>query len=39
LDESGRIIDDTLWVRPHHMWSEPVTHLGRTTPRFSPVAR
>lgn len=38
LDETGMVNDDTLWVRPHRMWSEPVSHQGRTTPRFSPVA-
>ncbi len=37
LDEHGARIDDVLWVRPHAMWSEPVTHQGRTTPRFAPV--
>jgi hypothetical protein len=37
LDECGQKIDDVLWVRPHKMWSEPVTHEGRTSPRFAPV--
>lgn len=37
LDERARPIDDVLWIRPHAMWSEPVTHEGRTTPRFAPV--
>jgi hypothetical protein len=37
LDEQGRPLDDQLWVRPHRMWSEPVTHEGRTSPRFAPV--
>lgn len=39
LDEHGAKIDDVLWVRPHAMWSEPVTHEGRTTPRFAPVTK
>jgi hypothetical protein len=38
LDEQGRKIDDQLWVRPHRMWSEPVEHQGRVTPRFAPVS-
>ncbi len=38
LDEQGRPTDGQLWVRPHRMWSEPVEHQGRITPRFAPVA-
>ena len=37
LDAGGAPCDDVLWVRPHAMWSEPVTHEGRTSPRFAPV--
>ena len=37
LDEHGQKLDDTLWVRPHGMWSEPVTYNGLTTARFAPV--
>lgn len=24
-----------IWVRPSHMWDEPVTHNGVTAPRFT----
>lgn len=26
-----------LWVRPAHMWNEPVEHEGRIRPRFARV--
>lgn len=39
LDNEGRFLDDTLWVRPHAMWSEPVNHLGTTVLRFTPVTQ
>jgi hypothetical protein len=38
LDERRQPVEGTLWVRPHRMWSEPVEHAGRVTPRFAPVA-
>ncbi len=37
LDEQGRPVDGALWVRPHAMWSELVSHEGRQVPRFAPV--
>ncbi|MCX6938735.1 MAG: DUF1653 domain-containing protein [Verrucomicrobia bacterium] len=37
LDEKGAALDNTLWVRPHSMWSEPIVHLGETVLRFTPV--
>lgn len=37
VDERGQKLDEQFWVRPHRMWSEPVTHEGRTTLRFAPV--
>ena len=27
--------DGGIWVRPAHMWDEPVVHAGMTTPRFT----
>lgn len=36
VDAQGRPAGDGYWVRPHAMWSEPITHEGRTVPRFAP---
>ncbi|AKC83804.1 hypothetical protein IMCC26134_00075 [Verrucomicrobia bacterium IMCC26134] len=38
IDAQGRPTTDSFWVRPHSMWSEPITHQGLTQPRFAPVA-
>lgn len=38
LADNGAFLDDVLWVRPHAMWSELVSHEGTTVPRFAPVA-
>ena len=27
--------DHGIWVRPAHMWCEPVTRNGKTQPRFT----
>ena len=37
IDAAGRPTTDSFWVRPHAMWSEPVTHEGVTRPRFAAV--
>lgn len=38
LDDQGAPLDCLLWVRPHAMWSELVTHEGRILPRFAPIS-